>query len=375
MRKHLLFIVGSLGYGGAEKHVIALLNGLSLEEFRLSLVCVNRPAPLLDQLDEGRLERIVFGNSDGKIDFELVRKISEYIDSSHVDLIVSTNQYPMIYAMASRIASRRSPKLFEVFHTTILSSWKERILMILYRILFWLQDCVVYVCESQRIYWRKRWLFSRRDAVIHNGVNVDWFRDVWGADEKNELRKALSFSAQTYVIGICAALRPEKCHGDAVQAVMKLRARGVDAALLIIGDGIERNNIEEMSAKLGIDRWVKITGYQGDVRPYVAICDVMVIPSRAVETFSISALESMAMGKPMVMTNIGGASEQIIEGCNGYLIRPGDVDGLVERLARLQDGLLRREMGKCARRMVQEKYSLGVMIESFGRLFGEKASS
>jgi glycosyltransferase involved in cell wall biosynthesis len=65
-----------------------------------------------------------------------------------------------------------------------------------------------------------------------------------------------------------------------------------------------------------------ITGFKDDVRPYLAICDVVVLASHAIETFWIAALEAMTMGKPLVLTRIGGAEKQVISGKNGFLWPP-----------------------------------------------------
>jgi len=65
-----------------------------------------------------------------------------------------------------------------------------------------------------------------------------------------------------------------------------------------------------------------ITGFKDDVRPYLAICGVVVLASHAIETFAIAALQAMAMGKPLVLTRIGGAEEHVISGRNGFLWPP-----------------------------------------------------
>jgi glycosyltransferase involved in cell wall biosynthesis len=113
---------------------------------------------------------------------------------------------------------------------------------------------------------------------------------------------------------------------------------------------------------------VSITGLVNDVRLALAACDVLVFASHS-ETFSIAALESMAMGKPIVMTDVGGASEQVIPGENGYLFRLGDVRALSGHLASLADRARRQRMGRRARSTVAEKFSLGVMVSAYERLF------
>jgi glycosyltransferase involved in cell wall biosynthesis len=112
---------------------------------------------------------------------------------------------------------------------------------------------------------------------------------------------------------------------------------------------------------------VAITGYRQDVRPFIEACDVMVLCSHAVETFSIAALEAMALGKPLVLTRIGGAEEQVIPGTNGYLYEPGDIDALTAHLRQLSDPERRNQMGTRGAQLVRERFTIGKMAQAFAQ--------
>jgi glycosyltransferase involved in cell wall biosynthesis len=159
-------------------------------------------------------------------------------------------------------------------------------------------------------------------------------------------------------------LRPEKAPGDLLQALARLRARGIPAKAVFIGDGPERPTLERKIADLGLAAHVRITGLQQDVRPFVSCCDVMTLVS-STETFSIAALESMALGKPLVMTDVGGASEQVVHGETGLLFESGDIDALTQHLATLTSAALRSQMGAAAKHRVQECYTLDAMTAGF----------
>src|SRR6185295_14081407 len=214
-------------------------------------------------------------------------------------LIVCTNTHSLLYGYLLRRLSRRPLKLLAVFHTTVLRSAKQRLQMQLYRRLFTRCDLLVYVCENQRLYWRKGGLLAA-DAVIHNGIDVEFFSDGFSTEQKRATRAQLGFAPDDYVVGLCSALRPEKSHGDLLHAVARLRALGVRAKALLIGDGPERPAIERLARELRVSDHVRITGIQSDVQPFIACCDVMTLVSHSIETFSLAALESMALRKPLV---------------------------------------------------------------------------
>jgi glycosyltransferase involved in cell wall biosynthesis len=106
----------------------------------------------------------------------------------------------------------------------------------------------------------------------------------------------------------------------------------------------------------------------------VAACDVMVLTSHS-ETFSLSALESMSMGKPMVMTRTGGAAEQVNEGTTGLLFAPGDVAALAGHLVSLAQSERSSSMGEAAARDVAQRFPLGKMIAEYSTLLESQASA
>ena len=153
-----------------------------------------------------------------------------------------------------------------------------------------------------------------------------------------------------------------------VDAVAKLRKMGIPVRALVIGDGVTRPAIEARALSLDLEGDVVITGFQQDVRPYVAACDAVVQCSDAVETFSLAVLEAMALGKPVVHSDIGGAAEMIRPGENGFLFPVGDTEALVDRLARLSRRADRERMGRKAREMVEARFSERAMVDRYERM-------
>lgn len=374
-RPGLLFIVNSLEVGGAEKQVVTLLNHLDTRQFRLHLAYLKSGDRLLSQLDTGRLEELTCCNVVRGVEPRAIRQLAALIEARNIDAVICTNTYSMLYGYFARARARPRPKLATVFHTTLLRTYKEKAQMLLYKHLFRRSDLLIYVCENQRDHWRDWGLRAAADAVVHNGIDVDYFSLAQTPRQEN-LRARLGLAVNDYVIGLCSGLRPEKAHGDLLRALAGLRSKGIAAKALLIGDGPERSNIEHLATQLGLREQVVITGLQQDVRPYIACCDVMTLVSHT-ETFSLAALESMALGKPLVMSDIGGASEQVVHGQTGLLFEPRDIGALTEQLATLESATLRARMGAAAVRRVQELFTLQTMTTGFtsqmSRLLGGPA--
>lgn len=366
---HVLFIMTSAGVGGAEMWTVNLLNGLDPHRFRLSLAYLKPEHDLVDKIDRARVNGAVFCCGVGRgMDRAAARRLASCIRDDAVDIVVCTNFYPLLYAWAARWLSGRAPHIVEVFHSTYLDTFKSKLQMLLYRPLLRCSRMLVYVCENQRRHWRARRLAAREDVVIHNGVDPARFSNGYAPGETAALRAAHGLGAGDYVVGLCAYMRPEKAHGDLLEALARARAGGVDVKCMLIGDGPERAAIEAGIDRLRLRAHVALTGLVADVRLALAACDVLVITSHS-ETFSIAALESMAMGKPIVMTDVGGASEQVVDADNGYLYQRGDIGALADSLVRLADPARRRQMGQRACLAVAEKFSLAAMVGAYERLF------
>jgi glycosyltransferase involved in cell wall biosynthesis len=375
----LLFIVNSLELGGAEKQVVTLLNHLDPSRFRLHLAYLKPSQRLLPQLDTSKLDALVCCDVTRGVERRAVRQLGSLIRTRRIDAIVCTNTYSMLYGYLARATvPRERPKLATVFHTTLLRTYKEKAQMLLYQRLFKRSDLLLYVCENQRDYWRDRGLRAAADGVVHNGIDVTHFSDRQTPAQKLALRTELGFAPEDYVIGLCSSLRPEKAHGDLLQAIARLRSQGLAAKALFIGAGPERAVIENTAQELGLREHLVITGLQEDVRPFIGCCDVMTLVSHAIETFSLAALESMALAKPLVMSDIGGASEQVLHGQTGLLFEPGDLTALAGHLQTLESRSLRASMGAAAQRRVRQLFTVETMTAGFTgqmeRLLGDQGS-
>jgi glycosyltransferase involved in cell wall biosynthesis len=365
----VLFIVNHLHTGGAEKQVVSVLNHLDPTRFRLHLAYLKRHEKLLPELRTERLDQTLCCDVAQRVDFKAIRRLRELIAARGIDVIVCTNPYSMLYGQLAVRGSGVRPRLVTVFHTTLVKGLKERAQMLLYRPLFNRTDLLIYVCETQRAHWRARGLNPPADEVIYNGIDTDYYTDRQSADERRELRRSLGIAEQDYVVGLCSVFRPEKAHADLLEAIARLRSRGVPAKALLIGDGPERGAIEQAIGRLGLGGHVLITGLQPDVRPYIGACDVMTLVSHSVETFSLAALESLSLAKPMVMSATGGAAELVRPGEQGFLFEPGDIEALAGHLAALTSASMRARLGGAGARRVRERFTVQGMAERFTDCF------
>jgi len=362
-----IFVTASLTHGGAERHSIAVMNRLAERGHECHAVYIKNVHTQLDRirLRNGGTVRCL--NATRYLDGRALADFAAYISRVRPAAIVAANPYALMYSSLALGLSRLRVRLVVTYHSTRLLGAKEQLQMMLYRLFFWTTDCSVFVCERQRRYWLRRGVFSRRNEVIYNGVDTEQFCDGGDPRERAILRRVLGFSDADYVLGIPALLRREKNHLQLVEAIATLRNRGIPARALMIGDGEMRRAVEARARELNVENDVVITGLQQDVRPYIAACDAMVLCSFT-EAFSVAAIEAMALRRPLVHSDVGGAAEMIVPGCNGFLFPVGDTKALVEKLAILADRTVSTRMGKNARDVVERRFSERTMVDRYERL-------
>lgn len=359
-----LFVTGSLAHGGAERHSITLMNRLAERGHDCHAVYVKDDAGQLERIKRRDEDNVHCLHAARFFDRRAVLDFAEHLARVRPSVLIAANGYALLYASLARLQAGLPIPLVVTFHTTKLIDAKEHLKMVLDRFFFWRAERSVFVCDMQKRYWLRRAVGSRRNLVIHNGVDTEHFRDRSLPAERRALRQSLGFGNTDYVIGISAVLRPEKNHLQLINAVSTLRQMGIPARLMMIGDGPLRSKLEAQAQRLQISDSVRITGFVEDVRPYLAACDVTVLCSLS-ETFSLAALEAMAMGKPVIHSAVGGAAEMVFPGHNGYLFRVGDTGELVYRLLVLSQRLLAEEMGAAARQLVETSFSEKVMVDRY----------
>ena len=148
----------------------------------------------------------------------------------------------------------------------------------------------------------------------------------------------------------------------------KLIRSGRECYGLLVGQGDELEKLRDVAAHEGIADKVTFLGEQLDVRAALSAMDIFVLPS-SMETFSNAALEAMAMARPVVLSEVGGAAEMIEEGKSGSLFPAGDIDALTQVLIELYDSPeTRQKMGAAARERAMRKFDHGEFIRQYKAL-------
>ncbi|WP_210416605.1 glycosyltransferase [Tomitella fengzijianii] len=354
-RLRVLYVVPDLVAGGAERHVVQVLPCLDPSAFITRVVCIGQEGRLFaDLIDSGAVTARALHRSRWQAIqacAELVREMKGF----RPDIV-------LVRGYNAEVLGRIGAAAAHVPHTVV---WahdcrdgddRSRLRRLLDMLLEPITDAYFGVAEAQRRYLVEDLGHpARKVRIIRNGV------DPSALDPRDDKAALADFGvpAEAPVVGIVAALRPEKDHELFLDAARRVLSVVADAHFLVVGGGARRERLESLACVQGLRERVVFTGDREDVPSLLRAMDVVVLCSRTVECFPISLLEAMAAGRPVVSTAVGGVPEIVADGVTGYLVPIGDAASLAARVIRLlRDPAQCRKFGSAARARVQSEFTL-----------------
>lgn len=371
-RSDVMFVLASLGVGGSERKIARMANRLKDDEVQVTLACLNGPYTLESTVRRDvplhKIER------RGKFSFSAVWRLRRLLLQERPATVIAVNLYQALYvACATSLLSHRPRTVAMVNTSTFRAGVRKR----LYQMVLSRFDLTVHGSQAQR----RHWVDDKRRAhdnsiVIYNGVDSAHFEPVIAHEAAKRLRAQLGVSPQALLMGTVGQLRHEKNQEVLLTTLRHLRVARVDVHLVIAGDGPLRDFLSRRAVELEVADRVSFVGELDDVRPVLTALDVFVLPSTEVESFSNAALEAMAIGRPVILSDIGGAREMIDDGVEGYVVSRTELAARLPALiaALYADRRKRQQMGNAARLRAETRFSVGAMVAAYRAMLGGESA-
>jgi glycosyltransferase involved in cell wall biosynthesis len=363
-RVNVLLLTTGLGIGGAEIVVRDLARNLDRGRFNVSICCLKALGPIGVELAAEGVDISVLPNADpNRVNYFTSLELRRVLRDKQIDVVHSHTTHALVDAAVCRCLSR-SVKLVHTFHFGNYPHMPGRMLLMeggFSRC----ADRLVAVGHVQREQVKRTYRLSDRAiSAVHNGVHLPSslsgdpaFRRSIGADGK-------------ILVGTIATLIPQKGLHDLLSVARRVRDVREDVHFVLVGDGDLRKDLERHRQELGLDETVTFAGWLTNAASRaLPSFDIYLQPSLW-EAMSISILEAMAAGKSVVSTTVGEAPYLIEHGSEGFLYKPGDVDGMASAiLAVAQDAQLRRMTGEAAARKVAQQFTVAHMTRAYEEVY------
>jgi glycosyltransferase involved in cell wall biosynthesis len=362
----IAFLLGNLTDGGSETKTVRMANRLHAAGQSVHIIYLGPPHTLRPAIDEGI--PVEFLDRRGKYSMRSYRRLKAYVLEHDIRVVFCINHYPLVYGWPVCRLGRQRRYCIGAMNTYEFNSLRDRFFMLIYAFILRRCDGIIFGSQAQERLWMEKYRLHRQsNVVIYNGVDVDHLQESLPPDPK--LAESLDIEEGAVVIGCVAHLRPEKSHSDLLAAMKSLtRSSEKKINLLLVGEGPEEQRLRDYVGTNDLGDVVRFIGRVDDVRPYLALMDIFVMPSRS-EVFSNAILEAMAVSLPVVCTAVGGSVEIVVDGQTGLTYPRHDVGKLVESLQQLVSDKARREqMGGSGAARVREKFSIRQMDAQYGEI-------
>lgn len=354
--------------GGVARHVEDLFAGLRACGHEAVLCAPQAPAALREQLEPGDYQSLAMQRAIAPgTDAETIRDFASIVRRVRPDIVHAHSSKAGAIARLARLLSPRIPVLYTphgyamagFFHRVERSAYRE-----VERGLGLLTSRVLAVCEAEARLARTV-TTARRVRVVHNGVDIAAV-----AEGEPDARVTALRSRGPVVCTVCQ-LRPGKGMETLLDAWPAVVAGQPGAQLAVAGDGVLRGALEQRVEALGLADSVHFLGEHPDPIAAVRAADVFALASWY-EAFPYVVLEAMALGLPIVASDVGGVAEAITHGSSGLLVparRPAALSSaLIELIANAE---LRERLGAAALQTVKRSFSTEAMVRGALGVYAE----
>ena len=338
--------------GGLERLLVEFARRTNPQKFQLQFVALGEIGPPAEEIRELGLP-VHQSPVGGKGRIKQMRALSRLLFQEQIDVLHTHNTYAHFYgSLAAKLAG--VPVVLNTQHGRGCGvNWKQRVHFALANRL---TDRILAVSEDSARICRSQDPFSRqRIEPLWNGIDLQRFA-------------YRGPSRQPHAISV-ARLSPEKDFPTLLKATRLVVDRFPEFRLSIVGDGNQRPVLEKLIHELWLNPHVTLLGERHDV-PALLEQSALFVSSTLTEGISLTLLEAMAVGLPIITTAVGGNPEVVQNGVTGHLVPPADPEALAAAICEhLQQTDCWETMGTLARSRVEQQFNIERMIREYEDLY------
>ena len=358
--------------GGAESQIVLLTRLLSEGgRYRPHLACLDRSGVLLDEamnLGVGEIPEFPLTSFHNRNMIVQLRRFAAFLREREIDVVHTEGFYTNVFGITGAALARVPVRIAFRGET---GGWRTSKQNLIERSVFRFAHVVHANSEAVRQQSVKDGVPAEKIVVVYNGLDLR--RVATGPEfQPADALAMFGLPERRRFVTIVANMRHEvKDHPMFLRAAARVRAAVPEAAFVLAGEGELTDSLRALAAQLGLEHDVFFTGRCEKVAELLAVSDVCVLSSKA-EGFSNSILEYMAAARPVVVTDVGGAREAVVEGETGYLVQSGNDEMMAGRIiSLLRDPQRAREMGEHGRQVVEQRFSAQAQLENTQQLYDQ----
>jgi glycosyltransferase involved in cell wall biosynthesis len=360
------------GIGGVETLLISMAKNLDRSKFNVYMG-VFKMGYVASYFKEAGI-KVIEIQRKGKFDFQTVPRLLKKIKELKIDVIHTHGHFPGI---AGRIAGKLAgKKVISSYHLALHEDGHPLSTKILTKMTLPLADYVTFVSKGvEESFYNKSMVFNkgliskRKHFTIYNGIDIAGIDRIVSSTERTKIREKLNVSENEILLLNAGRLTEQKGHRYLIAAMADVVKHCPNAKLLIFGEGELKGALEGLIMDYALADRIRIMPPIRDIFKVMVVSDIFVFPSLW-EGFGIVLAEVMAVGTPVVASNVIGVNEIIKTGVNGILVESEDIKALSSAIIRvIKDEKLRKFIADNARKIIRENFAIEKMVESYEYLY------
>jgi L-malate glycosyltransferase len=364
MGKNVLQFIGSFHQGGSERQAVQLTRLLHEDKtHNIFAATLNKEGVLLDEIKQLDLPEIPEFKLASFYDTNFVRQLklcARFIKQNNIEIVHTHDFYTNVFGITAARLAKVNVKIASKRETGGMRSGLQKIIE---KRIFKMADKIVANSEAVKKYLIGESISADKIRVIYNGLDLQRLSPKITDRKKICEEIGLPFDENIKFVTLVANLRHAvKNQPMFLRVAEKVLRKFPETHFVVAGEGELKTDLETLANSLKIGEKTHFIGSCRLVPELLSISFVCVLTSFN-EGFSNSILEYMAAGKPVVATNVGGASEAIIENETGFLVASDDAQTMAERLVELlEQSEKAKKIGEKGRRIVEGKFSLEAQL-------------
>ena len=368
VKKRVLWLIKGLAVGGAEKLLATSLPYLnrSMFDYKVAYFLTHKDG-LVPEFERVGIPVFCL-NINKSYDLSSFTRLVRLLRQQEIEILHIHGPHA---AILGRIAAHISGVKAVVYTEHTLLERQNHLARIGNLLTYPLNDATIAVSDAVLHSVLDRQIIKHGTYLtIHNGIDLNMVTTTKIC--QTSLKKSLGIAAHHQIVGNVANLLPGKGHQYLIEAARLVLNHYPDVTFVIVGKedrDEDLKRLQELARQLGIQDRVIFTGFRQDVFQLMAIFDIFVLPS-LLEGFGIVLLEAMALGKPVVGTDVGGIPEIINNGLNGFLVEPRNPQQLANKISELLcNDTLRKRMGQNGIRKVNDRFNIERTVREIERVY------
>lgn len=369
---NIVFLITGLTFGGAEKQVTDLAISHARNGLRVHVISLIKPKAHVDTLTENGVEVSHLGMRRGVPDIRAIFRLIKKVKEIQPDIVHSHMVHANILARIANALSRGFPVLICTAHNTIDGGG---VIRQLYKVTDRWTVLTTNVCqEGVDRFVKLKVSPADKTKLVHNGVDVKHLNNKLTKTKIVEVRKSLGVAKEFMWLSVGRIDDPQKNYPLLIRTFANSCFE--NSRLIIVGDGSQREKIQQMIDERSLNDRIQLIGLRDDVDVLMKVADAFVLAS-SWEGLPMVLLEASAAGLPIVATDVGGNSDIVKNGETGILVESENTDQLAESMCKIESmsDNERDIMGKAGSTYIHKTFDITNIVAKWYELYQDYLNS